>query len=1128
MTMTATEPIREATAAPWYQDAVVYQLSVRAFCDANGDGVGDFTGLIRKLDYLQDLGATTLWLLPFYPSPMKDDGYDISGFKGVHPDYGTLGDFKRLLREAHRRGMRVVTELVLNHTSDQHPWFQRARRSSPGSRWRDFYVWSGSPDRFAEARIIFKDVETSNWTWDPVAEAYYWHRFYHHQPELNYDHPPVREAMLDVVDYWLGQGVDGLQLDGVSYLFQREGTICENLPETHRWLAELRGHVDARFHDRMLLAAANQWPEDAAAYFGDGRECHAAFHYALMTRMYLAVNMDDRLPVLDILQQTPPAPEGCQWMLFLRNHDELTLEMVTEEERDYMYRAFARDPRARVHLGIRRRLAPLMDNNRAKIELLYKLLFSLPGTPVVYYGDEIGMGDNIYLGDRAGVRTPMQWNAGVNAGFSTANPQRLYLPPIIDPRYHYETVNVQAQLRDPHSMLWWMRGTLAQRRESEALRRGSLEFLLPNNRKILAFVRRYGNETVLVVANLSQFVQFAELDLAAYQGRTPVELFGRVVFPPIGDLPYLLTLTPHACLWFSLEPAAPAVGAEKQPGHSLRSGPPPVTVELESSWDAALEEPARATIEGLLPGWLRTRRWFAGKAKTVRSVRIDDMISLRPVLPYPRVYFAILRVQYAEAESERYLMPLAIGAEDAVREAGPPAADAVVARLRLEHDGRVETAVLYDAFGQEELARAMLGLIGQRRVFSGRSGKIRGRTSRAFRRLRGTEDEPMPVIPLKAEHTNSALLFDQRFLMKLFRRLEEGTNPELEIGSFLTDVAAFAHAPPTAGAIEYVRGDEEPVTLSILQGFIANEGNAWEFTLDALDGFFDRVSTDARATAPPESDEPALTPLERAEADIPPQAQDLFGAYLESAVLLGRRTAELHLALATETSDPRFMPEPFSMLYQRSLYQAFRNETLHTLRMLEERQAYLPRAYQDDADAILRGRVDVVRRLASLRERPFAAQRTRVHGDYHLGQVLYTGKDFVIIDFEGEPVRPIGERQIKSSPLRDVAGMLRSFDYACHAALENRLAAVVVDPPDRARLEGWAQFWVAWTSAALLGGYRAAAGNAAFLPENPEEFEILLSAYLVDKALYELRYELNNRPDWAYIPLRGLRRLLGA
>ncbi|RYE94637.1 MAG: maltose alpha-D-glucosyltransferase, partial [Myxococcales bacterium] len=516
-----------ATREPlWYKDAIIYEVHVRAFADSNGDGIGDFPGLTEKLDYLQDLGITALWLLPFYPSPLRDGGYDIADYTGVHPDYGTRDDFLRFLEAAHARGLKVITELVVNHTSIEHAWFQRARRAAPGSPERDFYVWSDTPDRYSAARIIFRDFETSNWTWDPVARAYYWHRFYAHQPDLNFDNPAVQAALFEVLDSWLELGVDGVRLDAVPYLYEREGTSCENLDETHAFLRTLRAHVDAKFDHRLLLAEANQWPVDAASYFGQGDECHMNFHFPLMPRLFMAVDLEDSFPIVDILAQTPAIPESCQWATFLRNHDELTLEMVTEEERDYMYRVYAPEHRAKLNLGIRRRLAPLLGDRR-RLELLNSILFSLPGTPVLYYGDEIGMGDNIYLGDRDGVRTPMQWNADRSAGFSRANPQQLYLPLVVDPHYHYEAVNVETQQSNRSSLLWWMKHLIAMRRGTQLFGRGALQIVSTPNAKVLAFVRELGDERVLFVANLSRFPQHAELSLDAWAGAEPVEMLGR-------------------------------------------------------------------------------------------------------------------------------------------------------------------------------------------------------------------------------------------------------------------------------------------------------------------------------------------------------------------------------------------------------------------------------------------------------------------------------------------------------------------------------------------------------------------------------------------------------------------------
>ncbi|HKZ92244.1 MAG TPA: maltose alpha-D-glucosyltransferase, partial [Candidatus Limnocylindrales bacterium] len=724
----------------WYRDAIIYEVHVRAFMDGNGDGIGDFQGLTERLSYLADLGVTAIWLLPFYPSPLRDDGYDIADYAAVHPDYGNLRDARHFIREAHRRDLRVITELVFNHTSDQHPWFKRARRASPGSADREWYVWSDTPERYREARIIFKDFETSNWSWDPVAGAYFWHRFYSHQPDLNFDEPRVAAALLKVVDFWLGAGVDGLRLDAIPYLYEREGSDGENLPETHAFLKTLRRHVDDHYADRMLLAEANQWPEDSVAYFGAGDECHMAFHFPLMPRMFMALRMEDRFPIIDILEQTPDLPETAQWALFLRNHDELTLEMVSDEERDYMYRVYAADPQARINLGIRRRLAPLLGNNRRRIELMNGLLFSLPGTPVIYYGDEIGMGDNVYLGDRNGVRTPMQWSSDRNAGFSTSNRQRLYLPVVTDPEYHYEAVNVDAHQSNPQSLLWWMKRVIALRKRHPAFGRGSLEFLHPRNRRILAFIREHQGETLLVVANLSRYAQWTELSLERWQGRVPVELFGAIEFPRIGAVPYLISLGPHSFLWFRL-------------AHD------PASAELVTLMERELPELAwRGELMGLLkrPGdevarvllrWLLTRRWYRGGAQDVQAVRIVESIVIPAGVP---AVLVSVQVQYRHAEAVTYLLPLAVhGVAEAGVAAGP--GPAAIARLV----GAGEPALLLDGGLVPGVLEALLRLVTGRRHVRGGRGELVGQRREVLRDHLGPGEVSLQASPMREQRPMS-------------------------------------------------------------------------------------------------------------------------------------------------------------------------------------------------------------------------------------------------------------------------------------------------------------------------------------------------------------------------------------
>jgi maltose alpha-D-glucosyltransferase/alpha-amylase len=1096
----------------WYKDAIIYELHVRAFFDSNGDGIGDFPGLTQKLDYLEDLGITAVWLLPFYPSPLRDDGYDIADYTDVHPSYGTLRDVKEFIREAHRRGIRVITELVLNHTSDQHPWFQRARRAAPGSVWRNFYVWSDTPEKYKEARIIFKDFETSNWAWDPVAKAYYWHRFYAHQPDLNYDNPAVRRAILRVVDFWMRLGVDGMRLDAVPYLYEREGTNCENLPETHQFLKELRRYIDERYPNRMLLAEANQWPEDAVAYFGNGDECHMAFHFPLMPRLFMAIRMEDRFPIVDILSQTPPIPETAQWALFLRNHDELTLEMVTDEERDYMYRVYARDPVARINLGIRRRLAPLLGNNRRRIELMNGLLFSLPGTPVIYYGDEIGMGDNIYLGDRNGVRTPMQWSADRNAGFSTAPRQRLYLPVIVDAEYHYEAVNVAAQQANPHSLLWWMKRLIGLRKQFKAFGRGSFEFIPVENRKVLAYVRRYEQETILVVANLSRFVQWAELDLSAYRGLVPVELFGRIEFPLIGDEPYRVMLGPHSFYWFSLE--RPRAGEEPL---EITTSELPLVPVRESEGTLELGSGQRA-FEEILPRYLRKRRWFAGKARRIKQVRISEQVPL--VTGESPATLVLVTVEYTEGDPEQYVLPLALARGERASEIVERTPHAVIARALVEGS----EALLVDALAEPACVRSLIEQIGRRRRFRGEHGVIASQPTAAFRRLvRPDAPLPEPVLS-RAEQSNTTVIFPDRVLFKLYRRVEPGPNPELEMERVLSERLGFPHVPPLAGSLEYQPAHGEPMTLGIVLGYVPNEGDAWQYTLDELAGFLERAL--AYSEDPPSLRLEVESLLDLAGQTPPTMVYELIDTYVEAVRLLGQRTGELHRALASVTDDPAFAPEPFSMLYQRSLYQAMRSHLLQTLALLRQQLASLPVSTREQADAVLQREREIVQVYQKLLQKLLPAQRTRCHGDYHLGQVLYTGRDFVIIDFEGEPARPLSERRLKRSPLLDVAGMLRSFHYAASATLLEQQQRGLLS--DLARAEAWLRFWYGWVSAVFLQGYLEVVGSTTLVPSDSKDLGTLLEAYLMDKAIYEIRYELGHRPDWLAIPLGGVLELLRA
>jgi maltose alpha-D-glucosyltransferase/alpha-amylase len=1084
---------------PWYREAVIYQLHIKAFFDSNGDGIGDFRGLIQKLDYLRDLGITAVWLLPFYPSPLRDDGYDIADYRKVHPDYNNIRDFKNFLRAAHQQGIRVITELVLNHTSDQHPWFQRARTSKPGSLHRNYYVWSDTPEKYRDARIIFQDFESSNWSWDPVAKAYFWHRFYSHQPDLNFDNPSVQDEMLRVLDYWFDMGVDGVRLDAVPYLFEREGTNCENLPETHAFLKKLRAHVDGKFQDRLLLAEANQWPEDAVVYFGKGDECHMAFHFPIMPRMFMALHMEDRFPLIDILDQTPAIPEGCQWAIFLRNHDELTLEMVTDEERDYMYRVYASDPRARINLGIRRRLAPLVANSRRRMELMNFLLFSLPGTPIIYYGDEIGMGDNYYLGDRDGVRTPMQWSPDRNAGFSTASPHKLYLPVIIEPEYHFQAVNVENQERNPSSLLWWLRRVIGMRRRFSAFGLGTLEILYSDNPKVLTFLRRYGEEILLVVVNLSRFSQVVQLDLSSCAGLVPVEVFSRNRFPIIRETPYVLTLGVFDYYWFSLR--------EDREKQAETQEIPRLTLKKGQSWSVIFQGKARERLEELLGVWLPGCRWFRSKARIISEVRLLDSIPLFRTDSSARL--VVFQVRFTEGTPEIYILPLTWFREASARNLLAEFPQARVACLQIGE----EPGCLIDALYQPEVRESFLELLMSRKKLTGEVGELTS-LRRTGLRPPDVRQDPLSSRVLKTEQSNSSILFGERFFLKLFRRVENGLNPDLEITRFLTEKTAFPHVPPFAGAIEYRRPGEEPMTIALLQTFVPNQGDVWQFTLNVLGHFLEQLLAH-RADLP-------LLPAE--DGEMPAKGLDFLGSfYLEMIALLGVRTAEMHLSLASNTRDPAWRPEEFSALYQRSVYQSMRSLTRRNLLLLRQRQHELPEESIALAEEVLAAEPVILARIERILEQKLSAWKIRIHGDYHLGQVLFTGKDFVIIDFEGEPARPLSERRLKRSALRDVAGMLRSFHYAFQTVLHQ-------DSLNRqenlAFMEGWLRAWHESVCKAFLQAYRDRLGDSPLLPRDPEDFRILLDSFLLEKALYELGYELNNRPAWATIPMKGIMSIL--
>jgi maltose alpha-D-glucosyltransferase/alpha-amylase len=1100
----------------WYKDAVIYQAHVRTFLDSSGDGIGDFGGLTQKLEYLEGLGVNCVWLLPFYPSPLRDDGYDIADYQNIHPSYGTLADFDGFIEEAHRRNIRVITELVINHTSDQHPWFQAARRAPAGSPERDFYVWSDTKQRYEGVRIIFTDTETSNWSWDDIAKAYYWHRFFHHQPDLNFDNPAVIEAVIDVMRFWFDRGVDGLRLDAVPYLIEREGTICENLPETHVVLKRIRRELDVQYPDRMLLAEANQWPADVRPYFGDGDECHMAFHFPLMPRMFMAVRQENRHPIVEILRQTPDIPDNCQWAMFLRNHDELTLEMVTDEERDYMYQAYAADPQMRINVGIRRRLAPLMENSRRRIELLNSLLMSMPGTPIIYYGDEIGMGDNIYLGDRNGVRTPMQWTGDRNGGFSRADPARLYAPPIMDPVYGFQAINVEAQERSPFSLLNWMKRLIGLRKQYHVFGRGTIEFLPAANRKVLAYVRKYNDDTILCVANLSRTVQPLELDLSVYKGMVPVEMLGLTEFPRIGELPYFLTLSGYGFYWFRLQQVAAPITARvaAEAPSEVHEAP---ALFMGAAWDTLLEGNVRTLIErDLLVGFLQRQRWFGGKARPVRAARFLDW-GLLERAPQP-LFLTIVEVEFQDGGRDRYAMPLTICSHADARGLQEREPHGVLATITGARKG-----VLFDATLDERFASVLLHAFERQEQIRMRLGSARAVQTTAFDRVRG--NGAIPPRRLSAEQSNTSIAFGDRLILKLFRRFDSGVNPDFEIGSYLTEKTGFRHVPVVAGALEYTPIAETTATLGMLQALVESEGDGWTHATDEVRRFYDQVEGRPmpREGLPPGSSYEALV-----RADVPPAVRDVLSGYLASAAVLGRRTAGLHLALASDASDPAFAPEPFTAEDLGRVTMGATSEAQLAFTALRARERRTDdRALAEDLNGqirrLLRHEPTITGRLQTPPTVEYAATKIRIHGDYHLGQVLWSEGDFYILDFEGEPTRPIAERRSKQSPLKDVAGMLRSFSYAAHAGL---FAFTAGRPDVTEHFSHWADVWERWTTASFLREYFAEVSGALFLPANPDQRDELLRLFVLEKALYELNYEINNRPDWLRIPLSGVLRLL--
>lgn len=1082
----------------WYKDAIIYELNIKGFNDGNGDGVGDFKGLLERLDYLEDLGVTAIWLLPFYPSPLRDDGYDISDYYTISKKYGTLQQFQQFLEEAHRRGLKVITELVINHTSDKHPWFERARQAPKGSPERNYYVWSDDPQKYKDVRIIFQDFEASNWTWDAVAQSHYWHRFYSHQPDLNYDSPLVQEEIFKIIDFWASMGIDGFRLDAIPYLYEREGTNCENLPETHAFLKKLRRYVEEKHPSVMFLAEANMWPEDSASYFGDGDECHMNYHFPIMPRMYMSVKMEDRHPITDIFDQTPKIPENCQWAMFLRNHDELTLEMVTDEERDYMYKVFAHDATARINLGIRRRLAPLLDNDRNKIELLNILLFSFPGTPVLYYGDEIGMGDNFYLGDRDGVRTPMQWNANQNAGFSNANPQSLYLPIIIDPEYNYTYINVERQQRNTNSLLWWMKRVIAMRKRYKVFGRGDITFLAPDNAKVLAFIRKYEDEVLLVVVSLSRHVEAVHLDLTEYRNWKPVELFGNTTFPEICDTPYFLTLAPHGYYWFLLEQT------ESLQITTQDIKQPKATVNHLAE---VFQKPIRERLElAILPKFLKKVRWFGNRHRELEEVRlVDSMLLEKEDETYALM---IVEANFKTGLPELIQLPMTFRAvtdsPDEVWMREEMIASVVV-------DGKV--GMLVDALYDEKFR---LHLIRGFQDFE-KEDKLQFDFEEAIKNTSFTESK------IRSNNEQYVGIEYKTHYLKFYRRIDYNPNPDYEINYALTRQSNFTHTPELVGTIFYIVESQFYATLAIVQPLVHHQGYAWNYVSDELLRFIEQTGMLQHELALPKG---KRSFFDKTHYKQLPEAirRTIHVSFVQRMELLAERTAEMHLALnnLARNGNPTFVPENFSLHYQRSLYAALKALVRTTLSQLKKQLDNLPEEHRAEGEQLIKSEGKLLEFFKRIYSHKFEALKIRIHGNYHLEQVMLVEDDFMIDDFDGTYDRPFSERKLRKSPLRDVAAMLQSLHYAVEATLiEQREER----PEHYQTLRASLHYWYHTISSIFLQAYRRrieAGAVPGLIPAQEEDLRTLIQVFLVERALFELLFELNYRPDWVIVPIRSI------
>ncbi len=1086
----------------WYKDAIIYELHIKAFMDANDDGVGDFQGLLSKLDYLEELGVTTIWLLPFYPSPLKDDGYDIMDYYTINPSYGNVNDFKKFVKAAHQRNLRVITELVLNHTSDQHPWFQRARLAPAGSPERDYYVWSDNPEQFKDARIIFQDYETSNWTYDPVAGQYFWHRFFHHQPDLNYDNPQVQKEVFKILEYWLKMGVDGFRLDAVPYIFEREGTNCENLPETHDFLKKIRSFVDKKYPGTLLLAEANMWPEDSAAYFGDGDECQMNYHFPIMPRMFMAMRMENRYPITDIFDQTPEIPDNCQWGIFLRNHDELTLEMVTDEERDYMYKVYAQNPKAKINLGLRRRLAPLMDNNPKKVELINSLLFSLPGTPVLYYGDEIGMGDNFYLGDRDGVRTPMQWSPDRNAGFSKANPQQLYLPVIQDPEYHFGAVNVETQQNNPSSQLWWMKRMIHMRKQHKAFGRGTMKFIHSENPKVLAYTREYEDEIILVVVNLSRHAQVVNLDLKEYAQYTPVEVFSKNLFPGIsGQRDYLLTLSGHSFHWFTL--------SRESANESVFE-----PINFVDFQDLLSGDNRKQLEKKILPSYLKRSRWFDEGDRSMRELNIIHHNAITAVKG--KYLLLIVEIHYDSGLPDQYQIGLAFSKNQrgSVPDRRP--------RSIINHanwDGT--NGVLFDALYNDDFQIQLLKWLGENKKVKNGSGYLKFTSKTSVKKYVEEQKEIRPRM-LTSRDTNTSLLYNHDYYLKLYRKLEKDINSDLEINRYLNKDNGFPYVAKLKGDYQFYEG-EDSIVLGLLQSAVDHQSEASTYFAEHLDRFFESVLSSGHLIDDHEAAGNLTSPLNYDSLEDEFFKQHYPSLASEHMSMLGNRTAALHQYLGQPTTLPKFKPEEFSLHYQRSLFSKFQTLVRSTFDNLEKQLLHLPEHLQEDALLLLNRKDEVLEYLKQVYAEKLDMLKIRTHGDFHLHQALFTGHDFVFVDFEGDPKKSYSQRRLKKSPLSDVATMLRSIHLLPFSLIEKNEN---IKKEEAAKLEKWGLIWYHYNAQFFMDSYLREISSDQFLPQSKKQLQSILGVFLMQKSIESLKWELSDPSYTIASPIKHINYLL--